>query len=515
MSRPSRALSHLYRSPRIQLSLRQAFINALTPERQQHERQRCQKDMLYWFNRYAVTFDPRLGFDEGGGVLPFKLYPFQEQTLLKLQQHIHKGSDVLIEKSRDMGLSWLLALAFQWYWQFHAGCHFLIGSRKFDSVDHRGDMSSLFEKIRFNLHQQPAWLLPKGFNAHKHDTTGKLINPENQNTIIGEASTDNFARGGRYKAILLDEFAFWPMADASFASAGQASPCRIVVSTPYGMNNRFADLRFGGQLPVISLHWQEHPHKNQAWYEAQCKRMTSDEIARELDSNYRLSVRNRVFTEFDPKHKHSNLCLDPHRKVFRVWDFGYHCPACLVFQEDAHGCLLVVREYVGQRIPLARFANDVLHDMAQRYGEELLLVDYCDPAGKQQSDKGEHTSIDILNQLGIYPHGVRCPLLGSIEKVRHLLLETRTNAITQTQLPALQIDAEACPQLILALEGGYRYRQNAQEGELPLEEHPYEDVVDCLRYVVWATCQLQLDATAQQRHKQRIQYHRQLNRRKW
>lgn len=502
------ALKECYQSPRIQLALRQAFITACTPERQQQELARCKADMVYWFNRYAVTFDPRLGFDEGGGLLPFKLYPFQVEVLHTLQQHLQQGKDILIEKSRDMGLSWLLALAFQWYWQFHTGGHFLIGSRKFDSVDQRGDMSSLFEKIRFNLQHQPVWLLPAGFNPSKHSTSGKLFNPQNHNTIVGEASTDNFARGGRYKAILLDEFAFWPMADASYASAGQATPCRIVVSTPYGMNNRFADLRFSGLITVVSLHWSLHPHKTQAWYEAQCQRMTPDEIARELDINYRLSIRNRVFNEFAPKHKASNLQLNAHRRVVRVWDFGYHCPACLLMQEDERGRWLVLREYVGQRVALVPFAQQVLRDMEQRYGLDLMVSDYCDPAGGQVNDKGEHTSIDLLNQLGIYPQGVRCPLVGSIEKVRHALLEERPPLNGQgDSSPALLIDSEGCPQLVLAFEGGYRYPPNAHDSELPLEEHPYEDVMDCLRYGLWATATLQIDEATQQRWLQRKRWH--------
>jgi hypothetical protein len=46
----------------------------------------------------------------------------------------------------------------------------------------------------------------------------------------------------------------------------------------------------------------------------------------------------------------------------------------------------------------------------------------------------------------------------------------------------------SCLTLIDALEGGYRYGSTDQEH--PLEEHPYEDVVDCLRYAIVHKCRI-------------------------
>jgi hypothetical protein len=52
-------------------------------------------------------------------------------------------------------------------------------------------------------------------------------------------------------------------------------------------------------------------------------------------------------------------------------------------------------------------------------------------------------------------------------------------------VPGLRVD-RSCQKLIEAFEGGYRYTPSG--GESPLQEHPYEDVMDCLRYAVMHKC---------------------------
>lgn len=438
----------------------------------------CRRSPVFWFNTFCWTYDPR----QRQPVRPFTLYPFQRRFIHQLfSRHLQQGHDVLVEKSRDMGASWLTVLLFQHGWLFDDNAQFLLGSRKMGLVDTRGDRSTLFEKLRFNLRLLPHWMRPTGFRFNTHDLCGRLINPVNGNLIAGEASTANFARGGRYKAVLMDEFAFWPLADHAYTAAGQSSPCRVVVSTPYGKSNKFADLRFNSSMPRLRLHWSQHPDKTQAWYEQQAARMTVDERARELDINYNLSVRDRVYAEFTHAHRRE-LTYNPHGKLIRVWDFGYHTPACLWLQVDERGRLLVLRERVGQREILEGFVKRVLADTQTHYGDALAVVDWCDPAGTQRSDKLDETSVDILNRHKVYPQYQRTGLKEGIERVRHLLVQQRDG------LPALLVDERHCPTTVTALEGGYRYRPNAPEE--PLEEHPYEDVMDCLRYAAMAVGRL-------------------------
>lgn len=435
-------------------------------EEQERLREKCRTDILFWINEYGTTYDPRKRQPH----LRFKLFPYQKRLVKTLVEKIRRGEDILIEKSRDMGVSWLVLLVFQWFWLFEPGSDFLLGSRKSDYVDRLGDMSTLMEKLRYNLDRQPRWLLPQGFNNRHHNTLLKLINPQNGNTITGESSNPNFARGGRYKGILFDEFAYWQRDDLAWASAGQSSPCRIAVSTPHGRANKFAQLRFESPIGVESIHWRLHPEKNDAWYANEKKRMTEDEIARELDINYHLSARDRVFREFTHHHKR-DIAWNPHQPVVRSWDFGYHTPAVLFLQIDPFGRMLVLHEIVGERVQFKKFAAGVVEE-SEHHFPGATFEDYADPAGAHRSDKSELTNLELLAQMGIYPAVKTHTVFDEIEMLRNAFADCIEG------LPGLIVHT-GCHTTIAALEGGYRYNPNTDR---IIEEHPYEDVMDCLRY---------------------------------
>lgn len=435
----------------------------------------CRKNIRFWFRHFCWTFDPRLDQPH----LPFVPFAFQERALLDLQAAIEQGEDRLVEKSRDMGLSWLTLLIFQYYWLFREGANFHLGSRKLEAVDRKGDISTLMEKLRYNLAWLPGWMKPAGFQESQHDNLLRLLNPANGNVITGESSNENFGRGGRYKATLFDEFPFWPSQDAAFASAGQSTPCRIVVGTPYGKHNRFAELRFSGLIQVLRVHWSEHPQRDADWYARQQNRLNEDELARELDINYHLSLKDRVFRNFSEANKGDFSHLKPER-VIRSWDFGYHCPACLLLCLDSDDRLIVLGEIVGQSDLLSDFAERVKTHCQQVYPDSRF-EDICDPAGSQRSDKSTQTSIEILNSLGVFPYYDRSQIKDGLALIRLKLSATLENR------PLLQVDVR-CEKLIEAFEGGYRYPPSGSE--VPLQEHPYEDVMDCLRYAVMQKCGL-------------------------
>lgn len=198
----------------------------------------CRDNPVYWFNNFCYTFDPR----REPSTLPFNLYQVQEWFVLTLIRYMEKQEDFGLEKSRDVGASWLIALTFQYCWLFREGWNFHIGSRKEEYVDKKGDISTLFEKERFNLNYLPSWMLPNGFNFDKHCLYMRLINPQNGNTITGESSNPNFARGGRYRAILFDEFPVWDHGYPAWTSASQSTKCRIPIGTPNGKHNKHGQL---------------------------------------------------------------------------------------------------------------------------------------------------------------------------------------------------------------------------------------------------------------------------------
>lgn len=211
--------------------LRQAADN---PRLQALLIEKCKRDPVYWLNTFCWTFDPR----KQPAIIPFQLYPYQEWAIREWYGCIERQEDFGIEKSRDMGVSWMIMLLFQYCWLFRPGWNFHAGSRKEAEVD-LADLnpSTLFGKMRLNLSRLPKWMKP-----NYRDKKLSLINLDNGNVISGESSNPSFGRGQRQRAILFDELAFWECADAAYGGCSATTKCRIANSTPYGETNRYAQL---------------------------------------------------------------------------------------------------------------------------------------------------------------------------------------------------------------------------------------------------------------------------------
>ena len=270
------------------------------------------RDILFAFNAFFYTFDVRRRPEHHQ---PFCTYPYQDRAIHQIKESVEKGQDLVIEKSRDMGVSWMVILVFFWYWiNPKGGADFLLGSRIEDYVDKKGDMRTLLEKARYALRRLPFWLIPRGFKKNQHDNFMKLVNPETGASITGESNNANFSTGGRYLGILFDEFAKWESTDEpAWTAAGDATPSRIAVSTPFGAAGQYYNLVTDGKTERLRLHWSLHPRKNpnlycvypldvdteeveirSPWYDSEDARRRPVEMAQELDINY-IGAGNPVF----------------------------------------------------------------------------------------------------------------------------------------------------------------------------------------------------------------------------
>lgn len=215
-------------------------------------RQACSEDILFWVNGFIWTYDPRR---KPHSKIPMISYPFQDRAILKLRKSILDGTDILIEKSRDMGASWICLLVFLWFWIYRPLQSFLIGSRVAEYVDKKGNPKSLFWKLDFALSNMPTGLCPTFVRLKYH-----LLNAENGSVIDGEATTEDFARGDRRTAILLDEFAAVDDGYSIWTATRDATDCRIVNSTHKGTGTGYYAVSIT-DIDKLRLHWSEHPLK--------------------------------------------------------------------------------------------------------------------------------------------------------------------------------------------------------------------------------------------------------------
>jgi hypothetical protein len=253
----------------------------------------------YWFYWYAWIVDPRP--DTPIYAQPFIPYSYQTTTIDWLISLIFKQRrSGVIEKSRDMGVTWLILCLFIYYWIFASEAkqfHAMIASYNSDEVDKKGVPSTLFEKIRLHLKLIPVWMMPKGWKGEVPFM--RLVNPETGSTIIGETANADMGRSGRFTVIFFDEFASLETDREAWRAAAQSTKTRLAVSTPKGKLNLFYELAAGVKTPRLTLKWTMHPFKNEIWYEGQKLEMSDEDIAQELDIDYNASQPGRVFKTYD------------------------------------------------------------------------------------------------------------------------------------------------------------------------------------------------------------------------
>lgn len=244
-----------------------------------------------FINDWGCTFDPRNAERDLPTTVPFLLFQKQAEFVLWVIERWRGREDWLVEKCRDMGVSWLCVGLAVWMFLFHPGTVVGFGSRKEEYVDKLGDPKSLFWKIRAFISLLPVEFRPRGWNEEKHAPFMRILNPENGAAIVGEAG-DNIGRGNRTSIYFKDESAFYERPEKIDASLSQTSNCKGDVSTPNGEGNPFWKKRFGGRVKVFVFDWRDDPRKGPDWYEKQCADLDPVVRAQEVDRDYSASVSN-------------------------------------------------------------------------------------------------------------------------------------------------------------------------------------------------------------------------------
>jgi hypothetical protein len=268
-----------------------------------------------FINDLGMTFDPRLIEIGIEPVTPFVLFPRQVEFIDWTVERWKNREDGLVEKSRDMGLSWLCVSVAVWMWLYHGGSVIGFGSRKEEYVDKIGDPKSLFWKVRQFINLLPSEYRPRFYQESKHAPSMRIINPENGAVIVGEAGT-NIGRGNRTAIYFKDESAFYEQPELIDAALSQTSNCKLDVSTPNGVGNPFHEKRMSRRIPVFRFHWTDDPRKDEAWYAKQKDTLSELIVAQEIDIDYTIAGRTVFCRELLKKLERE--CYSPDSR--RVWE---------------------------------------------------------------------------------------------------------------------------------------------------------------------------------------------------
>lgn len=241
---------------------------------------------------WGCTFDPR-NVERGlPSSIPFMLFPKQREWIDWTIARWKAQEPGIVEKTRDMGMSWLSVALAASLCLFHHGMVVGFGSRKEEYVDKIGSPKSLFWKARMFLDYLPPEFLG-GWTMDKHAPHMRINFPGTGSFIAGE-SGDGIGRGDRTSLYFVDEAAFLERPQLVEASLSQTTNCRIDISTPNGSANPFAVKRRSGKFKVFTFHWRDDPRKDDAWYAKQVAELDPVTVAQEIDIDYSASVEGVV-----------------------------------------------------------------------------------------------------------------------------------------------------------------------------------------------------------------------------
>ena len=136
-----------------------------------------------FIEHWCITYDPRNSPKGMPTTMPFIPFERQCEFIEFIVGCVQDEQSGLIEKSRDMGATWICCALSVWMWLFKPGISIGWGSRKEILVDKIGDPDSIFQKIRMTIDNLPRWMWPKGFDRKEHTSYMKIINPETGATI--------------------------------------------------------------------------------------------------------------------------------------------------------------------------------------------------------------------------------------------------------------------------------------------------------------------------------------------
>jgi hypothetical protein len=198
----------------------------------------------------------------------------------------------IVEKSREVGMTWVAVAMSATICLFHEGVSIGFGSRKLDLVDKLGDPDCIFWKLRKFLEYIP-WQFLGSFNLDRNSAYCKTIFPDTGCTVTGEGG-DQIGRGGRKSIYFVDEAAYIERPQLLEASLSATTNCRIDISSAHGTANPFYQKRMRGKIDLFTLHWRDDPRKDEEWYNKQVDELDPVTLAQEIDINYSASLEGVV-----------------------------------------------------------------------------------------------------------------------------------------------------------------------------------------------------------------------------
>ena len=305
--------------------------------------QTCEKDplMLTQFIVDKWAIDPIEFIEQFGWIInpkfhnevkPFFLFPYQKKIIRKIWEAEISGQEceMLIDKPREMGLTWVMCWYYIWRWLFTKNWSGAVLSRTEGEVDDGSSSpeKAIFGKIRWGLQHLPDYLLPDSFTFKNKKGTNtdqnlRLSNPAMMSAIVGSTANENAMRGSRFSLSWVDECFFVEHFQAVHRSFSHIANTRVYISTAKTgrANQKFVDL-INNAGNYISLTWQDNPFKDQVWFDEKKKEAEFDpEAMKEIEVSYSVNSTMQYYPELSSA-KIGVVNYDRKRPIYVGLDYG-------------------------------------------------------------------------------------------------------------------------------------------------------------------------------------------------
>jgi hypothetical protein len=220
----------------------------------------CQADIFLWIDLFVWQFNP---LKDGAEIGAFVLRPFQAEILRTLLDAKEAGDDVVIEKSREMGGTYLCLLLLLWFAIFHTNKKLLVISRNEEAACSRADPLSVFWKIECVLKYLPDSMVGE---VKRHKKSFRFVRTNSY--VTGTASTHAAGVGDRAAMIFLDEFSQVEDDKEMRQGTANTSDFRVFNGTHLGTDKEFYNLcAHSPEIKKVQMHWSMDPDKAKGLYQ--------------------------------------------------------------------------------------------------------------------------------------------------------------------------------------------------------------------------------------------------------
>jgi hypothetical protein len=339
---------------------------------------KCGKNPNYFINNYAKITHPQRG------LIPFKLYPFQEDLVENFIDHRFN----VILKARQLGISTITAGFVVWQMLFHKEKNVLVIATKF------GTAANLVKKVKNILRNVPDWLTI----AHVTIDNRTSFELSNGSQIKASSTSGDAGRSEALSLLVIDEAAhidgldeLWMGLYPTLSTGGRC----IALSTPNGVGNWFHKIYSESESSVNDffptvLPWEVHPDRDKDWFDRETKNMSRREIAQELECSFNMSGE----TVFHPEDLEwiEELITEPKYRTgfdrnFWIWQEYQQGVQYLISADVARGdgrdysvfhiikldSMEIIAEYQGKVTP--DIFSELLFNAGVEYGNCMLVVE--------------------------------------------------------------------------------------------------------------------------------------------